>query len=59
MVMERMHSRKVRNMNELKDTVRIVVSSIPREMCVRALNGTVARWFLCVERDGERTETVL
>ena len=23
-----------------------VVSSVPREMCVRALNGTVARWLL-------------
>jgi hypothetical protein len=27
-------------------------------MCVRALNGTVARWFLCVENDGEQAETV-
>jgi hypothetical protein len=33
--------------------------SIPREMCVRALNGTVARWFLCAEQDGEQAETVL
>ena len=27
-----------------------VVSSDPREMCVRALNGTVACWLLCVNR---------
>jgi hypothetical protein len=36
-----------------------VVLSIPRTMCVRALNGTVARLFLCVEHDGEQAETVL
>jgi hypothetical protein len=36
-----------------------VVPFISREMCVRALNGTVARWFLCVEHDGEQVETVL
>jgi len=29
------------------------------EMCVRALNGTVARWLLCVKHDGEQVETVL
>ena len=39
--------------------LRTVVSSIPREMCVRALNGTVARWLLCVKYDGEQVETVL
>jgi hypothetical protein len=33
--------------------------SIPREMCVRALNFTVARWFLCVKHNGEQVETVL
>ena len=32
---------------------------VPREMCVRALNGTVARWLLCVKHDGEQVETVL
>jgi len=31
----------------------------PREKCVRALNGTVARWLLCVKHDGEQVETVL
>ena len=36
-----------------------MVSSIPREMCVQALNGNVARWLLCVKHDGEQTETVL
>jgi len=28
-------------------------------VCVRALNGTVARWLLCVKHDGEQAETVL
>jgi hypothetical protein len=51
------YSRKVRNINELKDRIQTVVSSIPREMCVRALNAIVARWFLCVEHDGEQIET--
>ena len=34
---------------------------LPRkcEMCVWALNGTVARWLLCVKHDGEQVETVL
>jgi len=27
--------------------------------CVRALNGTVAHWLLCVKHDGEQVETVL
>ena len=44
---------------DLKDRIRTVVSSIPREMCVRALNGTVARRLLCVKYDGEHVETVL
>ena len=43
----------------LKDRIRTVVSSIPREMCARALSGTVARWLLCVKHDGEQVETVL
>jgi hypothetical protein len=41
------------------DRIRNVVSSIPREMCVQALNGTVPRWLLCVKQDGEQVETVL
>jgi len=45
--------------NDLKDRIRTVVSSIPREMCVQALNGTVARWLLCVKHDGEQVETIL
>jgi len=44
---------------DLKERIRNVVSSIPREMCVRSLNGTVARWLLCVEHDSEQVETVL
>jgi hypothetical protein len=47
------------DINDLKDTTRAVVSSVPREMCVWALNGTVAGWLLCVKQDGERVETVL
>jgi hypothetical protein len=59
MVKESVYSRKVRNINELKDRIQTVVSSIPREMCVRALNATVARWILCVEPNGEQIETPL
>ena len=44
---------------DLKDRIQTVLSSIPHEMCVRALNGTVARWLLCVKHDGEQVETVL
>ena len=44
---------------DLKDRIPTVVSSVPREMCVRALNGTVARWLLFVKHDGEQVETVL
>ena len=41
------YSRKIRDINDLENRIRTVVSSIPCEMCVRALNGTVARWLLC------------
>ena len=44
---------------ELKDRIRTVESSVPREMCVRALNGTVVRWLMSVKHDGEQVETVL
>ena len=53
-----MYSRKIRDINDLKDRIRTVVSSISREMCVQALNGTVVRWLLCVKHDGEQVETV-
>jgi hypothetical protein len=59
MVKERVYSRKIRDNNYLKDRIRTVVSTIAREMCVRALNGTVARWLLCVKHDGEQVETVM
>jgi hypothetical protein len=59
MVKERVYSRKIRDIDDLKDRIRTVVSSIPREMCVRALNDTVARWLLCVKHYGEQVETVL
>ena len=58
MVKERVYSRKFRDINDLTDRIRTVVSSIPREMWY-ALNGTVARWLLCVKHDGEQVETVL
>ena len=49
MVKERVYGRKIRDISDLKDRIRTVVSSIPREICVRALNGTVARWLLCAK----------
>jgi len=49
-----MYSRKIRDINGLKDRLLTVVTSIPREMCVQALNGTVARSLLCVKHDGEQ-----
>jgi hypothetical protein len=59
MVRERMHGRKFLEINDLKDRIRIVISSVPCEMYVRALNDTVDRWLLCVKQDGEKVETVL
>ena len=59
MVKERVYSRKILDINDLKDRIRTVISSIPREMYVRALNGTVVRWLFCVKHDGEQVETVL
>ena len=44
---------------DLKGRIRTVVSPVPRKMYVRALNGTVARWLLCVKHNGEQVETVL
>jgi hypothetical protein len=46
MVKERVYSRKFRNINELTNRIQIVVSSIPREMCFRTSNATVARYFI-------------
>jgi hypothetical protein len=59
MVKEHVYSRKVCNINELKDRIQTMVSSIPCEMCVRTLNDIVACWFLCVEHDGEQIKTPL
>jgi hypothetical protein len=59
MVKERVYNTKIRDISDLKDRIRTVISSIPREMCVRVLNGTVVRWLLCVKYDGEQVETVL
>jgi hypothetical protein len=41
------------------DRTRTVGSWIPPEMCVRAVNGTVAGWLLRVKQDGEQVESVL
>ena len=54
-----MYSRKIRDVSDLKNRIRTVLSSVPGETCVQALNGTVARWLLCVKHDGEQVETVL
>jgi len=53
------YSRKIHDINDLKDRIRTVVTSIPREMCVQALNGTVARWLLYGKHNGKQVETVL
>jgi hypothetical protein len=58
-VKKRVYNRKIRDISDLKDRVWTVVSSVPRGLCVRALNGTVARRLLCVKQDGEQVETVL
>lgn len=52
-----MFSRKVRDINDLKDWIQYVVSSIVREMCVCVLNAAVNRWVFCVGRDGEQVDT--
>ena len=57
MVKERVYSRKVRDINDLKDRIRNLVLTLSREMCVLALNGT--RWLLCVKQYGVQVETVL
>ena len=59
MVKERVCNTKIRDISDLKNRIRTVETSIPREMCVRALNGTVGRWLLCVKQDGEQVETAL
>jgi hypothetical protein len=59
MVKKRMYSTKILDVNDLKDRIQTVISFIPRKMCVRALNGTVVRWLVCVKHDGEEVDTVL
>jgi hypothetical protein len=53
MVKERLYSRKIRDINYLKDRIRNVVTFIPREMCVWVLNGTISHWLLCVKHGYE------
>jgi hypothetical protein len=57
MVKERVYNRKIININDLKDRIREVILSIPREMCVRAVRVSVHRWFLCTKHNGEQVET--
>ena len=59
MVKERVYSREIIDISYPKNRIRTVASSIPLEMCVRALYGTVVRWLLCVKHDGEQVEPVL
>jgi len=40
-------------------TLMVWYHPFPREMCVRAINGTAARLLSCVKHDGEHVETVL
>ena len=54
MVKERVYNRKIRDINDLKDRIRTVVSSIPREMCVRALNGTVVAGYFVLNMTANR-----
>jgi len=53
------YGRKILDINDLKDRIRNVISSIPCEMYARVLNDIVDRWLLCVKQDGEQAETVL
>ena len=59
MVKEHVYGRKILDINDLKDRIRNVISSIPCEMYARVLNDIVDRWLLCVKQDGEQAETVL
>ena len=59
LVKERVYGRRVNDINELKGGIRDVTSTIPREMCIRALNATVNHCFLCVEHDGVQVETII
>lgn len=65
-IKDRVNSINVRDMEELKNRIKDVISNIPREMCVKALNSTVDRcflflffcFFLCINRAGGQVETV-
>lgn len=49
----------VSDIEKLKDRIKSVMSHVPREICVNALNCTVDRWyFLCISRAGGNVETV-
>lgn len=58
MIKERVYSTKVRDLEELKDRIKGVISNISPEMCVLALNCTVERWFECINRAGGQVETL-
>lgn len=48
-IKDRMYSKKSQT---LKYRIKGVISNIPHEMCVKALNCTVDRWFLCINHAG-------
>jgi hypothetical protein len=58
MVKERVYSTKVRNISELKERITNVVTSIPREFCVRVLNATFSLFLLCVDNNGQQVENL-
>lgn len=55
-----MYSKIVLRDNEgLNDKTRIVQSSSSRGTTVRALNASVARWYLSTEEDDKQVETTI
>ena len=58
MVKERVCSSKVGDIDDLKATIPVVISTISREMCIKVINCAVKRYLLCVEHDGEQFKIV-
>lgn len=58
MIKERVYSTEVRDIEELKDRIKGVISNISPELCVLALKCTVERWFMCINRAGGQVETL-
>lgn len=57
--MERQHYSEYTRLVKIILQLLQTVVDVLRELCVRAINGSVARWFLCVEHDGEQVKTIL